>query len=352
MKPVVIIPALNPDEKLLLLIKELTLYGFPVLIVNDGSKRRCDTIFQLISREYGCTVCSHSVNQGKGAAIKTAIAYVMENFPKAPGIITADADGQHTATDIRKVADSMVHHQESLILGVRDFTKKGIPLRSRIGNQLTSFVFRSAMGIRCMDTQTGLRGIPMNYLPACLTVTGDRYEYETNLLLEFAGKDVPVWQVPIQTIYLEHNRSSHFHPVKDSMRIYLNLLKYGLSSVLASLVDVTLFSVFSLFIFASFSHSLLIATVLARLFSGAVNFTLNKHWVFRSMQKTGSQAIRYGMLFTAQMALNWVLVVLLVQWSVPLLAAKILVNMALFFISYSVQKNKIFKSKKEGYLLS
>ncbi|MFA6807561.1 MAG: glycosyltransferase family 2 protein, partial [Eubacteriales bacterium] len=228
MKPVVIIPALNPDGKLITLVQDLKKIDLQIIIINDGSSQEYKSIFETLKSKYQCEICNHFKNMGKGAALKTGIKYAMVNYPESSGYVTADADGQHTPEDILKIVNSLEKNSNSLILGARSFNKKEIPFKSLFGNRITSFVYFLSTGKRCADTQTGLRGIPKGLGELCLSVSGDKYEYEMNMLLEMGRKGVSFIYVPIATIYLEDNKSSHFNPIKDSIIIYLNILKYSL----------------------------------------------------------------------------------------------------------------------------
>lgn len=229
MKPVIIIPTLNPDQRLVNLVEKLNEVDNPIVIINDGSEEECSDIFETLSSRFQCDIVNHEKNMGKGAAIKTGIKYVSRIYPESSGIVTADGDGQHAAEDILRVAKALHQNQGSLILGSRDFSEKDVPFKSRWGNRITSIVFKLSTGKECPDTQTGLRGIPKELKEICLSVSGDRFEYEMNTLLEFVGHNIPLRHITIETIYLENNKSSHFNPVKDSIRIYSNILKYSFS---------------------------------------------------------------------------------------------------------------------------
>lgn len=229
MKPVIIIPTLNPDRRLINLVEKLKKSNISIVIINDGSKGEGSDIFETLRSKFKCDIFNHTKNMGKGAAIKTGIDYVSKIYPESCGFVTADGDGQHSAEDIIKVAEALKKNHHSLILGSRDFSKKDIPFKSRWGNRITSLVFKVSTGKECPDTQTGLRGISKEFKGICLAVAGDRFEYEMNMLLEFVGHNIPLMHVPIKTIYLENNKSSHFNPVKDSIRIYSDILRYSFS---------------------------------------------------------------------------------------------------------------------------
>ncbi len=111
----------------------------------------------------------HYVNLGKGAALKTGMHYLSNHFKDLSGVVHADADGQHLVIDILRVAEELRAHSAALVLGSRDFPK-GVPLRSRLGNIITRYVIRLLLGLKIRDTQTGLRGIPVELFPQILKI--------------------------------------------------------------------------------------------------------------------------------------------------------------------------------------
>lgn len=219
--PVVVIPAYNPALCLPEMVRQLAASAeiSAVLVVDDGSGSESHPIFQAAAQA-GARLLKHPVNRGKGAALKTAFREARPN-----GIVTADADGQHTVPDILQIARALRGHPSSLVLGVRRFDAS-VPWRSRIGNQLTRRLMRRIFGAVLTDTQTGLRGIPMDFVPELLESRYTRYEFELDMLLRWHSTGRPILEVPIETVYLDQNRLSHFHPLVDSLRVYRVLLGF------------------------------------------------------------------------------------------------------------------------------
>ncbi len=351
MRPIVIIPAFNPDEKLMDLVGKLTRMAFQIIIVNDGSGQESQYIFDAIKAQYPCDLCNHSENMGKGATLKTGIQYAETNYPKCSGYITADADGQHSPEDILKVANALQKNPDGLILGTRDFRKKGIPLKSYFGNHITSLVYFLSTGKKCKDTQTGLRGIPRKFGKLSLSIPGDQYEYEMNLLMVMGHMGIPFIEVPIEAIYFEKNKSSHFNPFRDAILIYLNIFKYSFSSFFSAIIDVSLFTVFVHLVFGTGHIGILQATVAARVVAGGVNFILNKHWVFKSQKNNWEETFGYFILFGCQILFSWFLVTSLKLLPVNITVIKIFVDITLFFMSFQIQKRFIFKKKKDQSII-
>ncbi len=219
------IPAWQPDGRLVELVQSLAGAGFAaIIVVNDGSSRKHEEVFASVRALPSVIVLRHGRNYGQGRAVRTGLEYVVARLPSLAGVITADADGQHVAGDIVRVAEALAGSIPRPVLGTRTFGA-GVPLRSRFGNLLTRHVFRLLSGVMVTDTQSGLRGIPRELFPAVLGVDADRYEFAISLLVLFCRIGAPPVEVPIATIYLDGNRSSHFQPLRDSARIYWHLAR-------------------------------------------------------------------------------------------------------------------------------
>lgn len=346
----VIVPCLNPDEKLMQVVGGMLAQGFShILVVNDGSAPEYQPFFDEAAAVPECTVLGYETNRGKGYALRTAFAYVTENWPWCEGVITVDADNQHTPHDTANVAADMLAAPETVVIGCRDFKKAGVPLHNRMGNLITSFVFKVLCGIKLSDTQTGLRGIPASCLKAfCEEVEGDRYEYETNMLLYMKTAGIPFIERSIDTVYIEGNKSSHFHVLRDSAKIYKPILKFGLGSGLSTVIDLSLFTVLcKVFSALPVTRQILVATAGARVCSSLFNYTFNKKQVFRHEGEHKQSLARYYTVAVCQMLLSWLcvsgLVHLLGVTGTAKTAVKLVVDLILFFLTFQVQREWVFK---------
>lgn len=220
---VVIIPAYEPVEGLIQITRILSLKGYMVIAVNDGSGSEYDSIFKEIDQNV--VVLKHEVNKGKGKAIKTALYYIAQKIEDAEAIVVMDADGQHSIEDVERMLHTSKQFPNSLILGCRSF-EKDVPLASRLGNHITGAIFHITSGKKISDTQTGLRAFQTSLIPMLLENPGERYEYEMNMLYTCVKRGIPIVEIPIKTIYHDRSNScSHFHKIKDSARIYHQILK-------------------------------------------------------------------------------------------------------------------------------
>lgn len=327
---VVLIPAYEPDTRLLDLVRGLPHHR--VVVVDDGSGHAYKHVFEGV-RRLGADVVTLARNRGKGQALKTGFAHVEEKFPGEP-VVCADSDGQHRAEDIDAVARRLTETDAAMVLGARRFTGP-VPARSRFGNTVTRAAFRLVTGTAVADTQTGLRGYPPRMLTWLGDVQGDRFEYEQRLLLRAARERLPLEEVEIATIYLDENASSHFRPIRDSLRIYGQLAAFAASSLLGFAVDFV-----ALFLLTAFTGNIVIAAILARLLSASVNYGVNRRYVFSSSRR--ASALRYATLAVAMLAANVALLDLFSAVTGSLLAAKLITELALFSGSFLVQRRLVF----------
>lgn len=351
----IIIPSLNPDEKLLGTLDGIMAKGFRhIVVVDDGSDEQHKKPFDY-AREKGCTVLVHEVNKGKGRALKTAFEYCM-TCSDCVGVITVDGDGQHAPEDIYNCGKEMLlQENRKVILGCRDFSKDNVPFKSRYGNNITRFAFRILCGIKISDTQTGLRAIPAEFLGAMLEYKGERFEYETNMLLEMKSQGIPFSEVTIATIYLDENASTHFHPFRDSLKIYKVIFKYSLSSGASAILDLLLFYI-ALHVLElcgidttlNSDKAVVIATVAARVFSSLFNYFVNQKVVFKLAAK--NSFAKYYALCIVQMLISAGMVAgvsaLFAAGKIGKTVIKLIVDTCLFFVSFGIQREWVFKKKE------
>lgn len=345
---IILIPSFNPDEQLMLdFVNNLSREFKNIVIVNDGSNKSHVNFFNELDMKPFVKLLTHYTNLGKGQALKTGINYALVSFPNCKGIVTADCDGQHSIKDIKACAQAVKKHQDSLIIGVRDFNQSDVPPKSRFGNKLTRTVFKLFIGLSITDTQTGLRGMSKKVACTFLETKGSRYEYESNMLIDCKLKEIPISEVPIQTIYINYNSGSHFNPLKDSISIYKVFAKYILAAISSFIVDIGLFTLF-LYIFNSSNrmpNSILAATVCARVLSSLYNFFINAKLVFKKMNN--KSLLKYILLVIVQMFVSGFGVSYFSSLfaNISTTIIKILVDSIIFITNFFVQREWIFKKK-------
>lgn len=325
----VLIPAYKPDENLVQQAEQLK--GFNVLIVDDGSGEEYRDIFRQ-AEIAGATVLRHDKNRGKGAALKTGINYLLGNMPEED-VVTADADGQHLYEDIVKIAEFMRSDKECLVIGERNI--KEMPLRSKVGNTLTRILYSLVTRKPVEDTQTGLRGIPSKLLGWASNIEGDRYEYEMNMLLSAGPCNIIIKGVPITTKYIDNNKGSHFHGLKDGARIYRLILKHAAVPVAAYLAEYVLAIV--LFVV---TNELAISILLPRLINIIADILLNKNLTFRNK---GAGKIAFHYVLSVLMLVSSLFLLRQLAAGSSLVYLKPIVDLVLFIPVYYIEKKFIYK---------
>lgn len=229
---VVLIPAYKPDEELIKLVNEIHSHRISILIVDDGSGKEYEHIFNRISEK---AVVIHSPsNEGKGNALKRGMQALKENYPDCEYFITADSDGQHKVADILRVRDRL-HNGGQIVLTTRQF-KKDTPARSMFGNVLSRWIYAIITGHYLSDNQSGLRGFHSDNIEWLLKVPGTKYDYEINVIFYADKQHIKIDTIPIEALYIDGNKSSHFSPVADTLRIYRRLFTSARASIMSSVI--------------------------------------------------------------------------------------------------------------------
>lgn len=338
---VILIPALKPSGHLPEVLDALAADARveKIILVNDGSPAESDAIFLAAAQRPKVTLLRHAVNLGKGAALRTGMNHFLCECGPDSILVTADADGQHLPEDILAVGTKAIEAPKSLVLGCRTFVG-GVPLRSRFGNALTRRIFAFLVGTEVTDTQTGLRAVPRQIMPALLRIRASGYEFELEMLIRTARERISILSVPIQTVYEEGNPTSHFNPLWDSMRIYFIFVRFASSGLLAALVDFVIFAITHMT-----TGSIAVSIGVARTVSGTMNFAMNKSLVFRSQASWWGALWKYATLVVLLGCVAWQLIANLTQkfgWN-PY-AAKVAVEGLLFICSFALQRDLVFNS--------
>lgn len=362
----IVIPAYKPDEKLIGVVEGLVGTGCSFVIVDDGSGAEFAEVFSHIETEWGdrVKILHHEVNMGKGRAMKTAFQYVMENADAKDGLITVDADGQHLPKDAVKVIETWKRNTDCLVLGSRHFTGK-VPFTSWWGNGFTRIVFAVTTGVRVFDTQTGLRAFSVRYIKEMLEIKGERYDYEIAQLLYATRQHIDIVEAPIETVYIEGNKSSHFRKLKDSLLINKMILVFMLASFVSFLLDYSVVLLSSAYfaslpnavnveanryilpIFGKFVDTHLLALILGRVLGSTCNFLLNRKVVFKTGDKLAP--FRYVLVIGLLLAANYGLLYVVTRGenAFPLWLAQLAVQAILYPVSFVLQRKFVFPNKNK-----
>jgi putative flippase GtrA len=337
--PVILIPAYQPGSILTRLVEELNASSAiaAIVVVDDGSGPTYGGVFRSLAVLNKVRVVAHIVNLGKGAALKTGLNHAACAFPECLGVVTADADGQHTAVDILALAAALAAKPRHLTIGCRAFDTHA-PFRSRFGNNLTRHIVRAVTGQKLADTQSGLRAIPLDLIPELLRITSTGYDFELDMLVTCRKLNRPIHQVQIATIYIDNNRSSHFNPLLDSMRIYFVLLRFSAVSLATAGLDNGVF-----ILSMHFLPQVAACLAIGRMVAGTFQFAASRRGVFHSRVPVASALPKFCMLVLLSGILSYLLVESLVRYGgTRVIPAKLLVESLLFAISFILQRDLVF----------
>lgn len=376
-KVVIVLPALDPDDKMSEFISNLHENlgeSLELVVINDGSKAEKKVkYFDVFEKLPYCKVLTHEKNLGKGAALKNAFKYLLDKYrddKSFVGCVTADCDGQHSVHDVIKCMQLLIENQDKLVLGCREFQQENVPWKSRFGNELTLFIFNKILKISVNDTQTGLRGLGRNVMAYSLEIETNRFEFETDMLLISKLKKFNILSFGIETIYFEANAGTHFRPIKDGLKIYWRILRvlfwqfitFCLSSLSAAILDITLFAVLFHFVFKKdfalqlfgkfeFDGRIFYSCFLARIVSSIWNFAANRYLVFRSHGNGhfafGKELVKYYCLAITVFCISWFMTDV-VDNHVPeslMTPIKAVIDTLIFVVIYYIQKIFIFKKR-------
>ena len=343
-KSVVVIPAYKPSQTLIELTHTLTASKYLIIVVDDGRGSEYAGIWSSLPQE--AIIIHHPRNLGKGAALKTAFQFILECMPEAGCIITMDADGQYLPSDMERVALRAWTDPSTLVLGSREFGQD-TPLRSKVGNTITKYVFSFIAKTKVQDTQTGLRAFDRSLLEYMLSIDGERYEYEINVLLHCRENGIKIVDVPITTVYLDRKNScSHFNTLRDSVRIYGRIIKFASSSLLSFLLDYFLFLLLTA-VFPTGALYIVICNIVARIGSASLNYSLNRRLVFRDQRSVSKTLPQYILLAAGILAANSVILSFLVSvLGIPVTVSKLITEFVLFILSFIVQSRVIYRPLK------
>jgi glycosyltransferase involved in cell wall biosynthesis len=212
LKVCVIVPTYNNYKTLKRVLDSVLVYTSNIIVVNDGST---DTTAQILENYSNLVQIHHPKNYGKGKALRNGFKKAIElNYNYA---ITIDSDGQHFASDIPSFINALEQEGDILLIGSRNMTQENVPKKSSFGNKFSNFWFWFETGNKLEDTQSGYRLYPLNKIP--VRYFTNKFEFEIEVIVRSAWKDIPVRNIPIKVLYDPEERVSHFRPFKDFTRI-------------------------------------------------------------------------------------------------------------------------------------
>jgi len=214
----VLIPALNAARTLPEVIREARLQLEPVIVIDDGSTDGTGDA----ARAAGATVLRHEKNRGKGGALKTGFAWALENG--FDGVITLDADGQHLASELPKFLAERAAGGADLIIGGRSHLFAHMLPRRRMANRFSAASIAFVSGTAITDSQSGFRFYSANLLRN-LALRTDGFDLESEVIVRAGRRGYRIVTIPIELGFVDGISTSHYKPLKDTLRIAWTVLR-------------------------------------------------------------------------------------------------------------------------------
>lgn len=330
-KYIALVPAYEPDNNLPRVVKELQENNFDVVVVNDGSSLDYKEFFDACNTKK----ISYPTNRGKGYALKKGYEYVKNNYEKYI-IVTIDSDGQHTVEDAINLCRYVRENPDTLAIGKR-LRKDNVPVRSKIGNALTKFVFELATGEKIYDTQSGLRAFSNNLMDYMIEIEGERFEYEMNVLLYLSKRNIKYKEIEIQTIYIDNNKKSHFKALKDSLKIYGKIAEFKVIPLITFFMDLVVFAALIIWL-----NKIIPSNIISKVISLALYYILNIREIFKEKPMIKDILIQI-LTIILYIGLSTTMVYVLSKL-INAYTSKVIIELILFIIIQKIN-NKFFRSK-------
>jgi len=204
----VVIPVYN-SPYIVEVIKDALSYGYRVIVVDDGSDIKVDTL------SLDVELIRHAVNMGKGEAIVSGAKRAKELGYKY--FVTMDSDKQHLSSEIIKLIN--INQEDAIVIGNRNFENENIPNSSKFGRKFSNFWVNIEIFKRLGDTQSGFRIYPVSILD--LNPSNKRFDFEIEILVLHSYRGGKIIDVDVECYYPPHNeRISHFDKIKDNIRLF------------------------------------------------------------------------------------------------------------------------------------
>src|SRR6266550_9010845 len=208
----ILIPAFNAAKSVGDVVRASKELVPDVVVINDGSRDETAAV----ARAAGAEVVDHPQNRGKGAGLKTGFAYAINNGYDL--VVTLDADGQHLPREIPKFLESRKETKADLIIGGRAHLFGEMLPRRRLAKRFSAWTIAKASKTGITDSQSGFRLYSANLLRNVRLRT-DGFDMESEVIVHAGRRGFKVVTTPIELGFVDGISTSHYNPLKDTLRI-------------------------------------------------------------------------------------------------------------------------------------
>lgn len=323
-KIVILIPLYAPSKDLGTLMNVLMKSHFTniVLVKNENIPFKMDEAKEIKT----------IIHNEESTALEKGFEVILKDYPQVEEVIVVDADSQYSARDIESVVKALATNPDDVIFAVRQ--PENTTKKAKLGDRLIDSLFTLLERKSNKNCSSALRALSTKNMKTLLDQSGN---------LESAEElGINIRKVPIYT-----EAQSFYERLMELIRMYRVFIKFTASSLFSTVVDLGLFAIFIYLLRGTFPTSyIMISTIIARVVSIFVNYTLNNKLVFKRKNEKKGSFIRYITLAIIEMFGSGMLVTFIVNTLIPFETfTKILVDGSLFFVGFLIQRKFVFTAK-------
>ncbi len=332
---IVLISTFEPDTSFVSFLKELKEIGVEVLVIDDGSTISFQKTFEEAERLV--KVIHHEFSKGKGACIKTGLEYIKANCHTNYCVTTMDYQKKYAIEDVKAVLEEATRNPNAYVLGAKRRTKDTSKIK-KLSSEAMRLAYQKKTGKDIYDTQAGLRAFTNNLTDFLLNIKGNHFDYEINCLLKCAEQNIEIKEVALtkeEQILLEKKEIKT--PEKE-------IFTFAMFPCIGIAIDFVLFLILFLF-----SKQAILSNIFARIISSFINFSRDKKQIYKEEAST-SKVAKYYFLFVGGILLaNTLIIAFLTSvFNLPVIFAKIITEIAIYAMCFSIKENWPAKETKEG----
>lgn len=337
---VVLIPAIKITDGLVSFVQDLKNQHFTNILIFTNEEEKNEHYNVLVDDcDAGIFTYKKDSNQ-----LKERVDVILEEYPHAEAAIVADAMGLYSVQDVEIIAQALANAPDEVIIGQRRLDRSADAKKPSIGNRLFEAVFHQLEEKIATESHTSLRAFSTENLKAMLEGIEADDAHSNNPFLVAKKIGISFKVVPIYTDAQKSDERTYTSRIIDLVKVYKTFFKFTASSLFSTVIDLGLFTIL-IYVFRSLFPTgyIMVSTIIARIVSVVVNYTINNKLVFKRKKQKRGAFIRYVSLAIAEMFGSGLLVTFLVENFIRYeTLTKVAVDGSLFFVGFLIQRKFVF----------
>lgn len=222
----IIIPIFNEKNTISEILKRIenaslgdSSFKKEIIMVDDGSTDGTRDILKSLEGKY--KVIYHSINQGKGAAIKTGLNHITGDY-----VIIQDADLEYDPKDHKKLLEFAIKNNAEVVYGSRRLNAKNgySHLSFYLGGIFLNWLTRTLYGLKITDESTCYKLFKTETIKK-IPLECKRFEFCPEITAKIAKRKIKIYEVPIE-YYPRHKKEGKKINWRDGLEAVRTLIKY------------------------------------------------------------------------------------------------------------------------------